>query len=136
MGIYKDTYNINKIKDDKFLAYTHLGLGDHIVCNGLLNHFSESFNKIYLPVKSRDLNNVNYLYKDTNKIEVFKIEHETEVEDISSFAKKNNLTILKVGFKKESHLLICLSMNNLIYHIIIHSINLKLQETKKKKKVY
>ena len=75
-------------------------MGDHIVCNGLLNHFSESFNKIYLPVKSRDLNNVNYLYKDTNKIEVFKIEHETEVEDISSFAKKNNLTILKVGFKK------------------------------------
>ena len=100
MRIYKNTYNINKIKDDKFLAYTHLGLGDHIVCNGLLNHFSESFNKIYLPVKSRDLNNVNYLYKDTNKIEVFKIEHETEVEDISSFAKKNNLTILKVGFKK------------------------------------
>ena len=100
MGIYKDTYNINKIKDDKFLAYTHLGLGDHIVCNGLLNHFSESFNKIYLPVKSRDLNNVNYLYKDTNKIEVFKIEHETEVEDITTFLKKNNLTILKVGFKK------------------------------------
>ena len=75
-------------------------MGDHIVCNGLLNHFSESFNKIYLPVKSRDINNVNYLYKDNDKIDVFKIEHETEVEDINNFAKKNNLTILKVGFKK------------------------------------
>tara|TARA_B100000123_G_C25673048_1_gene402881 strand:+ start:68 stop:808 length:741 start_codon:yes stop_codon:yes gene_type:complete len=100
MRFYKNTYNINKIKDDRFLAYTHLGLGDHIVCNGLLNHFSESFSNIYLPVKSRDLDNINYLYKDNNKIKVFKIEHETEVEDINNFAKKNNLTILKVGFKK------------------------------------
>lgn len=100
MRIFKNTYNINKIRDDKFLAYTHLGLGDHIVCNGLLNHFSESFNKIYLPVKSRDMNNVNYLYKDNKKIHTFKIEHETEVEDISNFAKKNSLVTLKVGFKK------------------------------------
>ena len=100
MRIFKNTYNINKILDDRFLAYTHLGLGDHIVCNGLLNHFSESFNKVYLPVKSRDMNNVNYLYKDNKKIQIFKIEHETEVEDISNFAKKNSLVILKVGFKK------------------------------------
>ena len=100
MGFFKKTYDINKIKTDKFLAYTHLGLGDHIVCNGLLNYFSESFDKIYLPVKSRDINNINYLYKDNQKIEVFKIEHSSEVEDINSFAKKNNLITLKVGFKK------------------------------------
>lgn len=100
MRVLKNTYNINKIKDNKFLAYTHLGLGDHIVCNGLLNHFSESFSTIYLPVKSRDLKNINYLYKDNDKIKVFKIEHETEVKDINNFAKKNNLNILKVGFKK------------------------------------
>ena len=100
MRIFKNTYDINKIKDDKFLAYTHLGLGDHIVCNGLLNHFSESFSKIYLPVKSRDINNVNYLYKDNDKIQTFKIEHETEVQDIRNFAKRNNLVTLKVGFKK------------------------------------
>ena len=74
MGFFKKTYDINKIKTDKFLAYTHLGLGDHIVCNGLLNYFSESFDKIYLPVKSRDINNINYLYKDNQKIEVFKNE--------------------------------------------------------------
>ena len=100
MGFFRKTYDINKIKADKFLAYTHLGLGDHIVCNGLLNYFSESFDKIYLPVKSRDINNITYLYKDNQKIEVFKIEHSSEVEDINSFAKKNNLITLKVGFKK------------------------------------
>ena len=100
MGFFKKTYDINKIKTDKFLAYTHLGLGDHIVCNGLLNYFSESFDKIYLPVKSRDINNISYLYKDNQKIEVFKIEHSSEVKDINKFAKKNNLMTLKVGFKK------------------------------------
>ena len=100
MGFFKKTYDINKIKTGKFLAYTHLGLGDHIVCNGLLNYFSESFDKIYLPVKSRDINNISYLYKDNQKIEVFKIEHSSEVKDINNFAKKNNLMTLKVGFKK------------------------------------
>jgi len=40
------------------------------------------------------------LYKDNKKIQTFKIEHETEVEDISDFAKKNSLVTLKVGFKK------------------------------------
>ena len=115
MGFFRKTYDINKIKADKFLAYTHLGLGDHIVCNGLLNYFSESFDKIYLPVKSRDINNINYLYKDNQKIEVFKIEHSSEVEDINSFAKKNNLITLKVGFKKGSLHLICHSMINLVY---------------------
>ena len=69
MGFFKKTYDINKIKTGKFLAYTHLGLGDHIVCNGLLNYFSESFDKIYLPVKSRDINNINYLYKD-NQLDI------------------------------------------------------------------
>lgn len=71
MRIYKNTYNTNRIKSDQFLAYTHLGLGDHIVCNGLINHFSESFEKIYLPVKSRDLNNLNYLYRVNHKIQIF-----------------------------------------------------------------
>jgi hypothetical protein len=100
MKFLKNTYEIKKIKTGKFLAYTHLGLGDHIVCNGLLNYFSESFDRIYLPVKSRDINNITYLYKDNQKIEIFKIEHSSEVEDINNFANKNNLIILKVGFKK------------------------------------
>ena len=125
MRIYKNTYNLNRIKGDQFLAYTHLGLGDHIVCNGLINHFSESFQKIYLPVKSRDLNNLNYLYRDNHKIKIFRIEHDTEVEDITNFSKEKNLPILKVGFKKENRRLIYPSMHNLNYRIISRSINFK-----------
>ena len=71
MKFFKETYQINKIRNDKFLAYTHLGLGDHIVCNGLLNYFSESFDTIYLPVKSRDINNINYLSCDIYIIYIF-----------------------------------------------------------------
>ena len=100
MNFLNTTYNINKIKKDSFVAYTHLGLGDHIVCNGLLNHFSEFFKEIYLPVKSRDFDNISYLYKNNPKIILFKIEHDTEIIDISNFAKTHNKKILKVGFKK------------------------------------
>ncbi len=95
----KTKFDINRLKSNSFIAYTHLGLGDHIICNGLLNYFSNNYKSIFLPVKSRDLDNVTYLYQDNPKIKIFKIEHESEKDDIKNFSKKNNLEILKVGFE-------------------------------------
>lgn len=100
MNILNTTYNINKVRSNSFIAHTHQGLGDHIVCNGLINHFSEKFEQIYLPVKSRDINNITHLYRGASNIEIFKIENDTEEEDVQEFSKTNKLKILKVGFKK------------------------------------
>lgn len=100
MNILNTTYNINKVRNNTFIAHTHQGLGDHIVCNGLINHFLEKFEKIHLPVKSRDLNNITHLYRGTSNIEIFKIENDTEEEDVQEYSKANKLKVLKVGFKK------------------------------------
>ena len=100
MGIKTYFYKLNQIKKDEFIAYTHLGLGDHIICNGLINYLSKNYKNIYLPVKSRDINTIEFLYSKNSSVIPFQIEHESEVRDILTFAKMKELEILKIGFEK------------------------------------
>ena len=100
MFIYKEYYDLKKIKTKQFIAYTHLGLGDHIICNGLINKLSKNYETIHLPVKSRDLSNLEYLYSENPIIKVFKIEQESEKEDIKKYSSEIGLKVLKIGFKK------------------------------------
>ena len=90
-------YNLKKIVDPELIIYHHLGLGDHLICNGLVNYLSLNFNTVFLPVKKRNFNNVSYLYKENNKIHLFKVTNEEE--DVLNYARKNNLKILKIGFE-------------------------------------
>ena len=92
--------NLKQIKDDEFILYHHLGLGDHIICNGLTNYLSKSYKKIYMPVFERNYKNVQYLYSENEVIELFKIPDENELSSIESFSNKNNLQILKIGFEE------------------------------------
>ena len=46
----KIKYQYEDIKSNKLILHHHLGLGDHLTCNGLVNYLSEIFNEIYLPV--------------------------------------------------------------------------------------
>jgi hypothetical protein len=100
MFIYKEYYDLKKIKTKQFVAYTHLGLGDHIICNGLINKLSKNYELIHLPVKSRDFSNLEYMYSENPVIKLFKIEHESEVEDIKKYSTELELKVLKIGFKK------------------------------------
>ena len=96
--IKKSTYDLSKIKNNQFVLHHHLGLGDHIICNGLVNYISRDFEIIYLPVKEKNFKNIEYLYKENSVISLFQIEDEEM--DIKKFSKAHNLQILKIGFKK------------------------------------
>lgn len=97
----KTIYKINKFKNNKVLIHHHLGLGDTIICNGLVNYLSnEKGIECFLPVKRHYLNMVQFLYKDNHRVKLFGIDNETRDNDVENFAEKNNLQILKIGFEK------------------------------------
>ena len=96
--IKSSTYKLSKIKDDEFILYHHLGLGDHIICNGLVNYLSKEFNLIHLPVKTKNLKNVKYLYEENSSVNLFEITNEET--DVKKYSDIHNLKILKIGFKK------------------------------------
>ena len=84
---------------DSFVLHHHLGLGDSIICNGLVNFLSKKYKNIFLPVKENLLEKINYLYSENNKISTFCIKNESRDEDILKFADENKLKILKLGFE-------------------------------------
>ena len=91
---------LNEIKNNEFVLYHHLGLGDHIICNGLTNYLSKKYKKIYMPVFDRNYKNLSYLYSENESVELFKIPDEDEISSIISFANIKNLQVLKVGFEE------------------------------------
>lgn len=79
------------------ILYHHLGLGDHFVCNGLVNKISESYDTVYLPCKTCNYETVEYLYSEISNIKVFKVDGD-EFREVETFSSILNLPILLVGF--------------------------------------
>ncbi len=57
--------------------YHHLGLGDHIICNGLVRHYAEK-QKVILPAKWWNYPAVSLMYSDNPDIEVIKVPSDDE----------------------------------------------------------
>jgi hypothetical protein len=75
----------------------HLGLGDHILMNGLVRHFCEKFGEINLFVYHHNYENVSYMYRDNNKIYFTKVASD---EDANNHVINNNLDCLRIGFSE------------------------------------
>ena len=52
---------------DAVVLHHHLGLGDHIICNGLVNQLSLN-KKVYLICKLQNYKNIKYLYKNNQNV--------------------------------------------------------------------
>jgi hypothetical protein len=68
--------------------YHHLGLGDHIICNGLVRYFQEIYGNISVFCKLQNIQNVKYMYRDNQKISVFGVNDDV---DVVKFINENNL---------------------------------------------
>jgi hypothetical protein len=89
---------------DEIILYHHLGLGDHFVCNGLVNYLSEKNEyKIHLICKQQYFRTISSLYSDNKRIIVHPIsciDHNcsNESNTVNEFSKEMNIPIIKVGF--------------------------------------
>jgi hypothetical protein len=68
---------------NKILLHHHLGLGDHIICNGLVRFLSIN-TKIDLFCKDQNLNNIKLMYNDNKEINVIGIYNDFEAERIAN----------------------------------------------------
>lgn len=77
----------------------HLGIGDHLDCNGMVRWILEhnNYKKIYVFAKEKYFDLIDYMYRDQDKIELIQVSNDKEHEDIESFAKAKNVQILKIG---------------------------------------
>jgi hypothetical protein len=73
--------------------YTHLGMGDTILCNGLIRHFAEKYDIVYLFAKLNYIKNVLYMYRDNPKIKVIQMD-DNQVKSFMAINLNNNYLIL------------------------------------------
>ena len=73
----------------------HLGLGDHFVCNGMVNVLSNKYN-IYLPVKKHNYETVNYLYCENKNVTLFSIDGKNENKEINNFSNTHKINIHRI----------------------------------------
>lgn len=77
--------------------YTHLGLGDHVICNGMVRYLRNKHGEVTVFCKANNHKNVQYMYRDDDKIKVFPLNSDSDVE---RYIRSNNLTkdTIRAGF--------------------------------------
>jgi hypothetical protein len=77
--------------------YHHLGLGDHIICNGIVRHYREIYGEVTVFCKPNYLTNVKYMYRDDDNINVLPIGNDLGT---LQYINENNLQsdLIIVGF--------------------------------------
>lgn len=66
----------------ELIIHHHLGLGDHIICNGLVRFLSEHYT-IELFCKNHNLDNIKTMYRDNNKIKILGVNNDFDAESIA-----------------------------------------------------
>lgn len=70
----------------------HLGLGDAIICNGMVRHFAKHYNEVLLPTYMHNLSNVSQMFSDLANV---KIEPAIELADFGY--QSSEYQYLKLG---------------------------------------
>ena len=82
--------------NNKLYVYHHLGLGDHIICNGLIRHLLKQTDEITLFSKSRNCDNVKRMFEDLgDKLSLVCMKDDRDVK--SYIQEKNIKDCLVVG---------------------------------------
>ena len=78
--------------------YHHLGLGDHIICNGIFMYYKEIYGKVTVFCKPHNYENVKYMYRDDKNIKVLSI---GEDSDVNNYVILNKIEkdVIRVGFE-------------------------------------
>jgi hypothetical protein len=95
----------------RYFIIHHLGLGDHIVCNGLVRELLKECDILFFPVKHHNVDNIRYMLKDVSeKIQYIPISNDSEMlQQYQHYQNKIDKTIRLGNFigknwlKKREH---------------------------------
>ena len=84
---------------ERLYIHHHLGLGDHLDCNGMVRYILEhsDHDKVSVFSKSNYFDMIEYMYRDTDAIEVIKISKDDEYGDVQRAVEKTGGRLLVIG---------------------------------------
>lgn len=75
----------------------HLGLGDAIICNGLVRELAKK-NAIFVPAYKHNLDSVKYMFKDLKNVSVIEVDNEHNMFYKSAFHEANGGEVIALGY--------------------------------------
>ena len=93
-------HNLKDVSTSSLILMTHLGLGDQIILNGLINYISENYEKIILPVQKSNLKTIQFLYSENSTVEVVEYPKDQELDFIEELSHSSGIDVLQIGFQK------------------------------------
>jgi hypothetical protein len=75
----------------------HLGLGDHIICNGILRKLREDFDIVHMPVKHHNYSTVKDMVRDDDGIELISVNNDDEAIRYLNIFKNHVDKVIGVG---------------------------------------
>lgn len=95
--------------------YHHLGFGDHIICNGMVRYFYKQYNELSLFCYNHNLENVLYMYRDLDNLNVIGVDSD---QSALQYISDNKLDSIEVGFSKLKNLMPKLACDKAFYKSI------------------
>jgi hypothetical protein len=86
-----------RIQPDFAVHAQHLGLGDHIICNGLVRVLSRRFKVIVLPVKAENIASVRWMYSDLPNVQAQTVERTHDPRYIADIFERAGATSFRAG---------------------------------------
>lgn len=75
-------------------VYHHIGMGDTILCNGLIRHFAESYGRVFLFCRNKYAPNIKYMYRDNPNIKLLPMPSDDEMKDYMRIFPNNEYKIV------------------------------------------
>ena len=94
--------------------YHHLGLGDHIINNGMVRHFYKEYGAITLFAYKHNVKNVQYMYRDLENFQVIGSESDAQID---AYIQKTGVDCIKIGFSDLGGLMPELAFDKAFYKL-------------------
>lgn len=75
----------------------HLGLGDHLICNGLVRVYAEQYDRVIVPCKRHNEPSVRQMFLDNPKIQPLPVDDDAEADKVSGLLEETGSDLIKLG---------------------------------------
>lgn len=82
----------------KLYIHHHLGLGDHLICNGIVREMTTHYDEIFVCCKKHNVENVKFLFRDCSSVQILSIQNDTEaINELAKYKEEERLQIGAFG---------------------------------------
>lgn len=77
--------------------YHHLGMGDHLICNGLVREICKRYGKTFILCKGHNVASVEFMFRDLKNVAIYPVDNDAEASGVIVSVPEGSDAI-KIGY--------------------------------------